>query len=85
MFFQVSLKIIAQAVIECEPAIHFPVVLEKERQGMVPGPHTGWNAVIAGIGRPDEKAGVIKSGIDRKRQALKRRKSRLVLTVEHVP
>ena len=67
MFFQVSLKIIAQAVIECEPATHFPVVLEKERHGMVPGPHAGRNAVIAGVGRPDEKAGVIESGVDRKR------------------
>src|SRR6185436_6133706 len=85
MFFQVSLKVIAQAVIEREFSIHFPVVLEEKRHGMVPRSQSGRNAVVAAVGRANENAGVIESYAGGERCALKRRESRLRWTVEHVP
>src|SRR5262249_46648622 len=75
MFFQVSLKIIAQPVIECDFAADFPVILHKKRHGIVSRTHSCWNAVIAAPGCSNEKAGIVKSYVGWKRYALKGRES----------
>src|ERR1700752_3432757 len=84
MFLQISLKIIAQAVVESEFASHFPTVLDIPCQRLVPSAHGGRHAVIAGIGRADEETGVIESHGSGKRYAVEGRKPSLGGTVKHV-
>src|SRR5262249_5485234 len=84
VLFQICLKVVAQTIVESESATYFPVILNKKCPRMIPRPHPGRNAVIAAIGRADQKTRIVESDAGWKRYALERGKSRLVRTVEHI-
>src|SRR5207249_4261147 len=73
VLFQVSLIVVAQTVIQRQFAADFPVVLKEECPRMIPCAHPGWNTVIAGIGRPDQKTRIVESDEGWQRDAFKRR------------
>src|SRR5689334_20321853 len=69
---QVSLEVVAQAVIERQFAADLPVVLSKKCQRMISRPHSCRNAVVAGVRRADKKAGIVETDTGRQSHALER-------------
>ena len=84
VFFEIGLEIVAQPIIYSEFTGHFPTVLNKPGDGMVPGTHGGRNAIVPAVGRAEQETCIIETHVGRKRQAVERSKPALVLAKQKI-